>query len=719
MKKVSVIIPCYNVISTIDGCMQCLIDQTIGIDNLEIILVDDASTDTTLEKLCQWEERYPESIMVIHCEENGKPGQARNIGLQYASADYIGYMDDDDWIHPTMYESLYNIAIEQECELVICQSVRQNFIQQDVQQPPVALEIIEIHNEEERLNFIKRDVNNAVWNKLYSRNMLIENDIFFPIGTYYEDMLFTNLLKNYCSKICVTNQVYYHHVVQISSISNSDNPEKRFQYIEVIMMLIEELRARGLYQDYAEWYDSYFVMQYVSFMANFTNLFGDMNSEIFAVLKQSIFEMFPNFLKIPIVRLFLEDERTPEFQHAIEKILDGETLPQVSKILIIKGTSCYDVLRYFEDTLVEAFCKMNIIVDVFDGADRQTLQKQSEHCRTQKYDFVLSFNAVLIDSLDAFLYDKSTMFWSFLVDHPYYHHYRLTQPYGNHFISCVDRNHVDYVQKYYPTINQPCYLPHGGNLPIATPKAYKERNHSVAFMGSYGNPDEVAKAIDQFPELVRMIAIHVINKYYETFSESLESLFQAEFAKYQITFSDEEFAGVMNELAMVDKYIRLKNREILLNHLTSHNITVDVFGTGWEHYNCANPECLNIHGQLSFTETLDAMCNSQIVLNALPLFLDGSHERVFTSMLCGAVCVSESNTYLKEEFEDGTNICFFDMNNLDELVATLQNLLSDSENATTIALAGQQLAFEKHTWAARAKQILEIAENVLSEKGEN
>lgn len=719
MKKVSIIIPCYNVISTIDSCMQCLIDQTIGIDNLEIILVDDASTDSTLDKLCHWEERYPESIMVIHCDENGKPGQARNIGLQYASADYIGYMDDDDWIHPAMYESLYKIAIEQECELVICQSVRQELFHKEVEQPSPALEVIEIHNHTERLDFFKRELNNAVWNKLYSRSMLVENDIFFPVGTYYEDMLFTNLLKHYCSKICVTNQVLYHHIVQITSISNNSSPEKRFQYMEVIMMLMEELRARGLYQNYAEFYESYFVMQYVSFMANFTNLFGEMNPDFFAVLRQSIFELFPNFLHIPIVRLFLEDKSTPEFQHAIEKMLNGTPIPQVSKLLVIKGQSRYDVLRYFEDTLVEAFRKMDIIVDVFDASDNDTLQEQAIHCTNQKYDFVLSFNAVLIDSLDAFLNDKNTMFWSFLVDHPYYHHYRLSQPHNNHFVSCVDRNHVRYTKKYYPAISHQCYLPHGGNLPIHAPKPYEERNYSVAFMGSYGNPEEAAAAIDQFPELVRMIAVNVIRRYYETCSESLESLFQTEFAKYQVTFSDEEFASVMNELVIVDKYIRLKNREMLLNHLTSHNITVDVFGTGWKHYNCANPECLNIHGQLSFTETLDTMCDSKIVLNALPLFLDGSHERVFTSMLCGAICMSESNIYLKEEFEDGNNICFFNMNNLDGLVSTLQELLSNSEKASQIALAGQQLSLEKHTWEARAMEIINVAENVLREKRSN
>ena len=70
MKKVSIIIPCYNAERYIDRCVLSLVNQTIGIDNLELIFVNDASTDHTYEKLCEWEVKYSESIMVINCDEN-------------------------------------------------------------------------------------------------------------------------------------------------------------------------------------------------------------------------------------------------------------------------------------------------------------------------------------------------------------------------------------------------------------------------------------------------------------------------------------------------------------------------------------------------------------------------------------------------------------------------------------------------------------------------
>lgn len=70
-EKVSVIIPCYNVELYIDRCLNSVVNQTIGLDKLEIICVNDASTDGTWEKLCSWEKKYSENIILINCTENG------------------------------------------------------------------------------------------------------------------------------------------------------------------------------------------------------------------------------------------------------------------------------------------------------------------------------------------------------------------------------------------------------------------------------------------------------------------------------------------------------------------------------------------------------------------------------------------------------------------------------------------------------------------------
>ena len=85
MAEISIIIPCYNVEEYIDRCLESVVAQTIGLDMLEIIVINDASTDNTLNKLYQWERRFPQNIMEITYEENQRKGGARNIRLEYAT----------------------------------------------------------------------------------------------------------------------------------------------------------------------------------------------------------------------------------------------------------------------------------------------------------------------------------------------------------------------------------------------------------------------------------------------------------------------------------------------------------------------------------------------------------------------------------------------------------------------------------------------------------
>ncbi len=383
------------------------------------------------------------------------------------------------------------------------------------------------------------------------------------------------------------------------------------------------------------------------------------------------------------------------------------------KILILKGQSRYDVLRIFSDTMASAFKKLGNDVEIFDGTV-EDVTAQLQHTKLQYYDLVFSFNGIMVDSCDIILNNPDTLFWSFLVDHPYYHHIRLRVPHKNHIVSCIDHTHVQYLKQYYPNIKASYFMPHGGNVPSTPLKDYNDRKYNVVFLGSYSDTQPLETSISQLPDLVKMIVNEVIKNYYSIWTEPLENLYQYEFKKYQLDLSKEELSAFLNEISYVDEYIRAINRELILNTLTANGIVVDVFGANWEHYECPNPENLRIHGHLGYTEALEVMCNSKLVLNPLPLFTNGSHERVFTSMLCGAVCVSEQNMYLSKEFTDGENIAFFQMQNLLQLPKIIQALLDHPSEAASIAEKGHALAAEHHTWEKRAEDLLEIASQYLN-----
>lgn len=329
--KVSIIIPCYNAVSCIDACLESLVNQTMPLEELQIVLVNDASTDDTLDKLCQWEQRYPDSIMVIHCEENGKQGQARNIGMQYAVGEYIGFMDDDDYVEPDMYETLYNMANCHQCDLAICQSLKRKSQETISENKPVMTEqedflkaeqILTFMTREDRQSFLERDVNIAIWNKLYKRELLVENEISFPPGYIYDDIVFSGLVKQYCQKVCITDKVLYHHIISDSSVSyGAKNPMERIGFIEVHMILIEELRNRGLYNDFKEWYEEQFVVDYLTFIVNYEKTFGALNNDIKHILRNSVRELFPDFQNIPLVQLIVESENKPVYKKILQELL--------------------------------------------------------------------------------------------------------------------------------------------------------------------------------------------------------------------------------------------------------------------------------------------------------------------------------------------------------------------------------------------------------------
>ncbi len=91
MKKVSIVVPCYNAVQYLDRCIDSLVNQTIGIENLEIILVDDASTDDgqTWARIVETERRFPDSVMAVSLSENLRQGGARNVGISYAGGEYL------------------------------------------------------------------------------------------------------------------------------------------------------------------------------------------------------------------------------------------------------------------------------------------------------------------------------------------------------------------------------------------------------------------------------------------------------------------------------------------------------------------------------------------------------------------------------------------------------------------------------------------------------
>ena len=116
-EQISIIIPVYNAGKYLEACVTSVLRSTY--EPLEVILVDDCSTDDS-GPLCDQLAEKDERIKVIHCQENGGQGKARNAGLTIMSGDYVGFVDADDTIHPEMYEKLYNLLKTHHADISFC-----------------------------------------------------------------------------------------------------------------------------------------------------------------------------------------------------------------------------------------------------------------------------------------------------------------------------------------------------------------------------------------------------------------------------------------------------------------------------------------------------------------------------------------------------------------------------------------------------------------------
>lgn len=204
----SVIITAYNIEAYVERGVRSVCEQTYR--NLEIIVVDDGSTDATgsiLDRLAENDAR----IRVIH-QENGGPARARNVGIGKASGDYIGFVDGDDWIDPDMYEKLFSALQDQQADLAVCryrQVSQAGTVDGSVDRAVIfeGQEALAAYVEE-REEFM---IQNAAWNKLYRRTVLGENP--FPEGVWYEDIMFATKALTRAKRCIYLDIALYNYII--------------------------------------------------------------------------------------------------------------------------------------------------------------------------------------------------------------------------------------------------------------------------------------------------------------------------------------------------------------------------------------------------------------------------------------------------------------------------------------------------------------------------
>lgn len=203
MAEISIIIPVYNASKYLAECLDSVLVQTFT--DIEIICINDGSTDDSLQILKAYQQK--DSRIIIIDQKNGGVSAARNAGLAIAQGKYIGFVDSDDTVNPDYFDTLFKAAERHHADMVFSRSLSDS----------CAIKYNRLYNQQEIREFIlplyfKEDGHNSVWNKLYSAEVIRENNIIFPVGkTHGEDAVFNIHFLLHTSTLYTLDYSGYHY----------------------------------------------------------------------------------------------------------------------------------------------------------------------------------------------------------------------------------------------------------------------------------------------------------------------------------------------------------------------------------------------------------------------------------------------------------------------------------------------------------------------------
>lgn len=259
--KVSVIIPIYNTERFLDRCLQSIQNQTLT--DLEIICINNGSTDNSLNIVKKHANVDSRIIVVDHVKSS--IGTARNIGINMARGDFIGFVDSDDFINTHMFEKLYNKAQMYGADIAIT-----NFYlyYEETEQVQVYRDINKFHFFENLgsfnpANFPAIVENVGIWDKLYRNDFLKKYNLNNPENLVFEDHLFSYQALALAEKVTVINQpLYYYRKSLPNSITGREtsNDKYKFDYLTINEQIKAFLTKENLYPIYSHEYIKYTIV---------------------------------------------------------------------------------------------------------------------------------------------------------------------------------------------------------------------------------------------------------------------------------------------------------------------------------------------------------------------------------------------------------------------------------------------------------------------------
>lgn len=390
-------------------------------------------------------------------------------------------------------------------------------------------------------------------------------------------------------------------------------------------------------------------------------------------------------------------------------------MENLKKVCLITNFNLYESKRYFTEKLAEAMQRQGIETKIIDVRQGVLGSETMQTIRKFAPDFTCSFNSFEPIGEGRYLWDFLEIpHLSFLVDPSFYSTTLINSPFS--LLSCVDRSDCSAIRS--NGFEKVFFWPHAVERELK-PNDNEARTYDVVFLGScydyeslrvawqQRNPIALNKVLDD--------AIDII------FSNEQASLAEALVTAWQASQLDPQGVDFGTLYYYLDNYTRGKDRVELIRSIK--NAQVHVFGDlatdnavgilSWSQYLASQANVVVCPPTL-FGEGMEILKRSKIVLNSMPFFRDGSHERIFTGLACGCLPITSESLYLREQFTEGKDLLFYQSKKKDAVNAMIDDLLSHEKKREDMAAHGREIVIKKHTWDQRVEELVRIVPPMLN-----
>lgn len=216
---VSIVVPVYNVENYLSQCLDSIFSQTYN--NLEVICINDGSTDNSAQILASYQKKYPQ-LKVISLSNQGAAA-ARNTGLEFARGDLIAFVDSDDWLETNAFESVYKVFQNEDVDFACFSSYK---INSDSTSKRFVCKFEKDEIKEVDDSWLLRMLL-APWGKVFRSEFLKKNNLIFPAGLYYEDVFFHWACVSYAKKIALLRLALYNYRIREDSLMGLSQSKKK------------------------------------------------------------------------------------------------------------------------------------------------------------------------------------------------------------------------------------------------------------------------------------------------------------------------------------------------------------------------------------------------------------------------------------------------------------------------------------------------------------